>query len=192
MYIIHDTDIFQNAQIDGNGSRLELLARAMSTNVPSFVYKQAHRPSESTEAFNLNFEVAWDHIIFLLCLVNFILILLHAHSVIRRNNLNKSTVKLEVTSGDLCILLSVMRLPLCPIFCRIEQPSDVTSLSIQGPSYARQLKLNLENFSVTDTLNNKSIKVPKFIKINYFESLKPRNISKTTFLYTFMYNIMAS
>ena len=108
------------------------LAKAMSTNVPSFVYKQASKPSENTETFNINFELAWDHVIFLLCLINFIWFLLNAYSSIKHNNRNKSMVKLEVTSGDLCVLLSVMRLPLCPVFCRIKQPTDITSLSVKG------------------------------------------------------------
>ena len=90
-------------------------------------------------------------------------------------------IKLEITSGDLCVLLSVIRLPLCPVFCRIEQPSDVTSFSIHGPWYARKLKLNLENFSITNTLTEKSLKIPKSIKLNFFEALKLKKILKKSF-----------
>ena len=117
-------------------------ARAMSTDVSSFVYKQITKPVETSEALNFDTEIAWDHVIFLLCLLNFIWFLLNAYSAIRRNNLNKSVIKLEITSGDLCVLLSIIRLPLCPVFCRIEQPSDVTSVSIHGPWFARKLKLS--------------------------------------------------
>ena len=156
-------------------------ARAMSTNVPSFVYKQITKPVETSKALNFDIEIAWDHVIFLLCLLNFIWFLLNTYSVIRRNNLNKSMIKLEITSGDLCVLLSVIRLPLCPVFCRIEQPSDVTSFSIHGPWYARKLKLNLENFSITNTLTEKSLKIPKSIKLNFLEALKLKKILKKSF-----------
>ena len=91
-------------------------------------------------------------------------------------------IKLEVTSGDLCVLLSVLQLPLCPVHCRIKQPSDISSLSVKGPWYARKLKVNLENFSVTNTLNNKTLSVPKSIKISYFESRKLDKILNKTFL----------
>ena len=159
------------------------LTKAMSTNVPSFIYKQApSKQSEAANTFNIDFEVAWDHIIFLLCLINFIWFLLNTYSVIKHNNRNKSMIKLEVTSGDLCVLLSVMQLPLCPVHCRIEQPSDISSLSVKGPWYARKLKVNLENFSVTNTLNNKTLSVPKSIKISYFESRKLDKILNKTFL----------
>ena len=93
------------------------LQKAMPTNVPSFIYKQPVKPVETSETFQFDFEVAWDHVIFLLCLLNFIWFLLNAYSVIRRNNLNKSMIKLEITSGDLCVLLSVVQLPLCPVRC---------------------------------------------------------------------------
>ena len=157
------------------------LAKAMPTNVPSFIYKQPVRPVETSETFQFDFEVAWDHIIFLLCLLNFIWFLLNAYSVIRRNNLNKSMIKLEITSGDLCVLLSVVQLPLCPVRCHIEQPSDVTNFSIRGPFYARRLHLDLENFSVTDTATHKELKTPKYLKLNFFESRKLKQILKKTF-----------
>ena len=85
------------------------LAKAMSTKVPSFVYKQAPRPSESANTFEIDFEIVWGHVIFLLCLIDLIWFLLNAYSVIKHNNRNKSMIKLEVTSGDLCVLLSVMQ-----------------------------------------------------------------------------------
>ena len=106
---------------------------------------------------------------------------MNAYSIIKRNSLNKSMIKLEITSGDLCVLLSVVQLPLCPVMCHIEQPSDVTSLSIQGPLYARKLHLNLENLSVTNTLTNKTLKIPQTIKLNFFESIRLKKILRKTF-----------
>ena len=156
-------------------------AKAMPTNVPSFIYKQPAKPVETPETFNIEFEVAWDHIIFLLCLLNFIWFLVNAYSIIKQNNLNKSMIKLEITSGDLCVLLSVVQLPLFPVKCHIEQPSDITNLSIQGPLYARKLHLNLENLSVTNTLTNKTLKIPESIKLNFFESIRLKKILRKTF-----------
>ena len=156
-------------------------AKAMPTNVPSFIYKQPAKPVETPETFNIEFEVAWDHIIFLLCLLNFIWFLVNAYSIIKRNSLNKSMIKLEITSGDLCVLLSVIQLPLCPVMCHIEQPSDITNLSIQGPLYARKLHLNLENLSVTNTLTNKTLKIPQSIKLNFFETIRLKKILRKTF-----------
>ena len=157
-------------------------AKAMSTEVPSFVYKHAPKPTESSSTFVIDFEVAWDHAIFLLCLINFVWFLLNTYNIIKHNNRNKSMIKLEVTSGDLCVLLSVMQLPLCPVYCHIEQPSDICSLSVKGPWYAKKLKVNLENFSVTNTQNNKSLSVPKSIKISYLQSRKLEKILNRTFL----------
>ena len=42
--------------------------------------------------------------------------------------------------------------------------------------------MNLENFSVTNTVNNKSLNVQTSIKISYLESLKLEKILKKTFL----------
>ena len=75
-----------------------------------------------------------------------------------------------------------MQLPLCPVYCRIEQPSDISSLSVKGPWYARKLKVNLENFSITNLLNNKSLSAPESIKVSYLESCKLKKILNKTFL----------
>lgn len=95
-------------------------------------------------------------------------------------------IKLEITSGDLCVVLSVMRLPLCPVFCNIELPHDIANLSIRGPWYARKLSLTWENFSVTNTLTNHTMLVPENFKLNFIDAIKLSKILSKPF-FTFIH-----
>ena len=140
------------------------LVKSMSTEIPSFIYKTAAKPTITSESFKLDFDLAWDHVIFLLCLLNLVCFLLNIYRIIRKNNLNKSMLKLEITSGDLCVLLSVMKLPLCPVFCRIELPHDVANLTLYGHGYDRKLSLNWNKFSVTNTLTSHTMLVPRNVE----------------------------
>lgn len=157
------------------------LVQSVSTEVPSFIYRQPSKSTPTQEYFKLDFDLAWDHVIFILCLLNFVCFLLNAYSIIRRNNLNKSMLKLEITSGDLCVVLSVIRLPLCPVFCRIELPHDVSNLSVHGPWYARKLYLNWNNFSVTNTLTNHTLLVPEILKVSFLDGIKLKKILEKPF-----------
>ena len=154
------------------------LVKSMSTEIPSFIYITAAKPTAASESFKLDFDLACDHVIFLLCLLSFVCFFLNIYRIIRRNNLNKSMLKLEITSGDLCVLLSVMKLPLCPVFCRIELPHDVANLTLYGPWYDRKLSLNWDKFSVTNTLTSHTMLVPEMLKLNFLDAIRLKKILK--------------
>ena len=138
------------------------VVKSLATDMPSFVYKSPTKPSAAPIIFQFDFDLAWDHVIFILCLLNFACFLLNAYCMVRKfKRINASVLKLEVTSGYSCVLLPVLKLPLCPVFCHIEMPHDVANLSVHGPWHSKKLYLNWDNFSVTNTLTNHTMLVPE-------------------------------
>lgn len=136
----------------------------MPTNIPSFIYNTPTKPAPTPATFEFGLDLACDHVIFLLCLENFVCVLLNAYGIIRTNYIMGSMLKLEVTAGDMCVLLPVLRLPMCTVFCRIKMPVDVAKLAVYGPWYARKFSLNWDNISITNTLTNHTILVSEIIK----------------------------
>ena len=111
--------------------------------------------------------------------------LLNAYCMVRKfKRINASGLKLEVTSGTSCVLLPVLKLPLCPVFCHIEMPHDVANLSVHGPWHSKKLYLNWGNFSVTNTLTNHTMLVPEKLNLNLWETHKLKKILRKPF---FMY-----
>ena len=114
------------------------VVKSLATDMPSFVYKSPTKPSAPPTIFQFDFDLAWDHVIFILCLLNFACSLLNAYCMVHKfKRINASVLKLEVTSGNSCVLLLVLKLPLCPVFCHIEMPHDVANLSVHGPWHSK-------------------------------------------------------
>ena len=121
------------------------MADAMST-LPSFIYKQVARTDASSTQTYFNLALSWDHAIFLLTtciliLVIFILIKLH-----RQVKYDAPWLYIEIASLDQCLLMPVIRLPLCPAEYKFQLPATISSLLISGGKLSPQMSISWPKF----------------------------------------------
>jgi hypothetical protein len=153
--------------------------KGFTSNVPSFIYKAPPKPESSNSFFIFTSNLTWEHAIFSLCLIHFLFVLLIL--TCRKYSNNKTMLHLEITSGDSCIIMPVMHLPLCPTYCKIKAPSDICNFALHGPWYQKVLTFDWPNFIITDCRNNMPVLVPNNISLSLKQYFKIRSILKKPF-----------
>jgi hypothetical protein len=153
--------------------------RASTSPIPSFIYKVSTETSEDSSFPNINIDLTWEHVILFVCLLHFLFVLF---KFLKKHYYNKSTtLMLELTTGDSCILLPVLTLPLCPAFCKIKSPSDICNFQLKGPWYNRKLTFSWSDFTIEDSRNDKLLNIPDYISLTFVQNLKTRKLLKKTF-----------
>lgn len=152
--------------------------KSLSTEVPSFVYK-TNNISPPPPMWQIDFDPSWEHAIFLLCFINFVAFVLYALK--QSYYKHHSTIQLEITCGDNCVLIPVLTLPLCPSYCQINLPSEICSLQITGLWYNRKLSLQWPNFQVTNSITNQCLLIPEHLSVSLIQFYKLRQILQKPF-----------
>lgn len=155
--------------------------KSLSTEVPSLLYTAASKQAQSA-IVQIDFDLSWEHAIFLLGVINLVFIIFYnCKQTLCRNH---SVIQLEVTNGEFCVLVPVITLPMCPSYCQIAVPSDISALQLTGPWYNKSLSLAWSKFSLTNLVNRKSLVIPTKLHITAIQYFKLRRIlSKPFFVY---------
>ena len=156
-------------------------ASALSTQLPSFIYKQVTESTGEVSSFTLDITLQWDHAIFLLNLfilaVSFIVLL----KVYRNYHSHIPWLCAEITSINDCILVPLVRLPLCPAHCHIQVPSTISNLSLQGSWFSPVLQVCWSDFYIFNDITGQRVKVPEKIELSFFHYLKLRKLLHKSF-----------
>ena len=153
--------------------------------IPSFIYKVKAKTSDTSTLPTISIDLTWEHAILFVCLLHFAFVLFKFFK--KHYFYRKTFLMLELTSGDSCIILPVISLPLCPAFCRIKSPSDISHFNIQGAWYNRKLTFSWPDFSIEDSRNHKTLNIPNTVNLTFSQSLKVRKmIKKPFFVYIYI------
>ncbi|XP_060591477.1 uncharacterized protein LOC132746373 [Ruditapes philippinarum] len=161
-------------------------ASALPTSpIPSFIYKTNPKPTDDSSLPTIYIDLTWEHAILFVCLLHFAFVLF---TVLKKHYYNRKTIlMLELTTGDSCIILPVLSLPLCPAFCKIRAPSDISHFKIRGPWYNKKLNFSWPDFNIEDSRNSKALTMPDTVNLTFMQSLKVRKmIKKSFFVYVYI------
>ncbi|KAK3100591.1 hypothetical protein FSP39_022245 [Pinctada imbricata] len=154
---------------------LQNVVPARSQTLPVFIYKNPLVTTEapmSLEKLMLS-EISWVHGVFIACIC-IILFLMACIFFLWYKKPSKGTVLLlEVTSGYNCVLIPLIKLPLCPSYYNFSSPK-IEDISVTSfPS----LKITAvwQPFTVVDKQSGKSISIPNSVSISY---IKYRRVTK--------------
>lgn len=159
--------------------------KAMSTGVPSFVYKSKTANSELTST-GINIDLSWDHANFIL--LGVILLLMVVYLWKKCQNKTKSKICLEVTSGKHCVLIDIHSLPVCLSNYDINVPASISDLDIIYNCLTHMLTVSWPGFSIRNKLTDESIPISSEIPLSIPTAQKLKHIlSKPFFVHIYSY-----
>ena len=153
--------------------------KAFPTTIPSFNYKHDVAVINQETNFLNALAVTWEHGIFILALVTLALVILLIY--FRKYKRNEPTLCLEVTNTQKCLLIDIARLPLCPSHCKIDAPTAITDVDIQGSWYARKLNIHWDGCKITNSMTQRVIEVPQLQNISYLTAKQVASIIRRPF-----------
>ena len=156
------------------------LADTMST-LPSFIYKQVQSTDTSDSQTYFNLTLSWNHAIFLLTTLILILIIAILAKLHRRIKYDAPWLYVEIASQDECLLMPVIRLPLCPAECKFQLPSTIGSLLVIGNKFAPQMNISWPNFAVTNKQNGQNMLVPETFDLSFIHAYKLKKMLNKPF-----------
>ena len=163
--------------------------KAYATQLPSFIYKQV--PKEETKSsFNIDLTLQWDHAIFVLNNMILAVVFVIVLKIYKHFSSHIPWLYAEIITVNDCILLPIMRLPLCPTQCLIQVPSSITNLKVDGTCLSSNLKVSWPDFYVLNGVTRQKQKVPEKIKVSVFQHSKLKTLlNKSFFVHLYIAHI---
>ena len=159
------------------------VVKGMSTGLPQFIYTHKPKPTDAP-AFNFDIHITWDHIIFVLGLVNIAFLCFNLWRFTFWQSHSK--LLLEFTSGDTCLFIPILKLPLCSSYCDITLPEDVSNVHITTSWLNNYLEFTAKNFEIVNKQNMTSVPIKNKVKISLWQTVQLKNILKKPF-FVFIY-----
>ena len=156
------------------------MADAMST-LPSFIYKQVQNNDLSNTQTYFNLALSWNHAIFLLISLILILVIVILIKLNRQVKYDAPWLYVEIASQEQCLLIPVIRLPMCPAECKFHLPSTISNLLISGTKLSPQMSISWPNFSVTSIQNGQNMLVPENFDISFIHAYKLKKLLNKPF-----------
>ena len=162
-------------------------AKALVTDVPSFIYKSKFKPNQESSTISFSFEMTWDKAN---CIILCVLFIFIAISFWKRCQMKRqSKLCLEVTGGKMCTLLDIIQLPMCPSYYHINVPYSINKVEVKGHWYAPKLHVSWPNFTIRNTSNDDIVHIKSSISISFWNAYKLKKIlSKNYFVYVYKYH----
>ena len=160
-------------------------ANAFSTRLPSFIYNGEQDSSQDINSFSIDIALEWDQAIFIVNLIILTILFIILVKIYRNLNSHVPMLCVEITTMNDCLIIPIMRLPLCPTHCFIQVPSSVTNLKIDGSYFSPILHICWPDFYVLSELSGQKIKVPGKIKLSCFSYFKIRKLLGKSFFVHF-------
>ena len=155
-------------------------AKAFPTELPSFIYKQVTEAA-STSSLSVDMTLKWDHALFFLNIMILAVLFIVLLKIYKRSHSHIPWLYAEITTTNDCILLPIMRLPLCPTQCLIQVPSSITNLNVHGSCLSSTLKVRWPDFYVLNGVTGQKLKVPEKIKVSVFQHSKLKSLLNKSF-----------
>jgi hypothetical protein len=154
-------------------------AKALVTNVPSFIYKSAPTDKTVNQNFNLSLDLTWEHanFIVLLTIVLSLVIILYKYL----KNRHRAMLCLEIASGKNSVLLDVMHLPLCPSNLNIQTPNQIDDLQLKDSICSSTLMVSWPNFIIKNKMNETILQVENEIPVPIYKVRRLKHVLKKTF-----------
>ena len=119
--------------------------KVFATQLPLFIYKQV--PKDETIQYRLYLQ--WNHATFVLNLMILTVLFVIVLKIICKHfSSHIPWIYAEITTVNDCILLPIVRLPLCSTQCLIQVPSSITNLKLDGTCLSSNLKVSWPDFYV--------------------------------------------
>ncbi len=90
-----------------------------------------------------------------------------------------ATVMLEITNGQLCLLLPIVNVPCCPKFLHFQSSQDLGDMTVTSHLLHSKLQVDWQDLVITNLLTNKTIPLPESIAVTPWSAIKlKQTISK--------------
>ena len=146
-------------------------AKAFPTVLSSFIYKQVTEAA-STSSLSVDMTLKWDHALFFLNIMILAVLFIVLLKIYKHSHLHIPWLYAEITTINDCILLPIMRLPLCPTQCLVQGPYSITNLNVHGSCLSSTLKVRWPDFYVLNGVTGQKLKVTEKIKVSVFQLSK--------------------
>ena len=152
------------------------VGQVKANSIPSFHYQAPVKPV--TDEANLfdNLQLSWEHGIFVVSALTLLITLIY----FVRKYLNKpkqNTMLLELTCGNYCVLIPIKSLPLCPSFWKVQLPSSIKSIDVQGYLFPT-VYFEWSDFKIINKTNNQTIIITNIFRLNPVSAYKLRQVTK--------------
>ena len=159
-------------------------ARALVTNVPSFIYNTKVKPSQESSTISFSIEMTWDKANFIILCLLFACIAVYLWK--RYQMKTKSKIILEITGGKMCTLLDIVQLPMCPSYYDINVPYSINGLEGKGHWYSPKLHVSWPNFTVKNTQTQDTIHNKSAISVNIVSAYRlKKKLTKPYFVFVY-------
>ena len=160
--------------------RAAILFHRVSATLPTaFVYEAMPTIPTPTVIQYLQSNIAWDHAIFLLTILNLIFILYFCRRSLKSSG-RQTSIVIEVNCPHACILVPIFHLPLCPSFYLAAFPSQIENLRVNG-HLRPKLHVSWPGFAMRSILDNTRVSIPTEIRINPYTAWRLRQILRSKF-----------
>lgn len=156
---------------------------SLPTSAPSFIYKTEKPANLESNGVLWDFDIAvlsWEHAIFAFLVFMCILIISILFKLRSKSHVEPKLC-IEITNTQRCIIIDLATLPLCPSHCMIQAPTSITDIDVGGSYLQPTLISKWENFTITDSISQKTISVSEVKEISILEARKLKAIIKHPF-----------
>ena len=155
--------------------------KAAVTPIPSFTYTQNDELEGEETIFSklLLLEFTWDHIIFILLVVSVLLLLIVGWKYYKFTT--TCSICLEITNGKQCVLIDILMLPICPDYCHVQVPNDITDLHVIKACLSSKLHIDWPGFAVRNTLTGDIIEIDSVVNITLLQAYHIKHILRQPF-----------
>ena len=154
------------------------ILQTMPTNVKAAVVTSTTAPKAN---FNIlkQLQLSWEHAIFFMTCCTVILLIVMLVYLCKRKN-KSITLMLELTCGDVCVMIPLKSLPLCPSYWSVQLPASIRLIKVTG-TVRPKLEINWSDIKIQNKLNNKIFPVSSVHSIDWFTANKINHMTKKVF-----------
>ena len=156
-------------------------AHALTSTLPSFIYKHLTSSTETANQTVFEITLKWEHAIFLLSIIILAVSITVLLKIYQNHHSHLPWLCAEISGVDGCLLLPIIRLPLCPSKCHIQVPTFISDLCISGSWFSPKLNVNWPNFIIINQNTSHAIPVPKTFELSIINGHKLKKMLKWPF-----------
>ena len=154
-----------------------LFHRVSATLPPTFIYETIPTIPTPSVIETLQSSISWDHMIFLLAILNLFCILYFGSRYFTPPQ-RQTNVVIEVATQSTCVMLNVIQLPMCPSFYVARFPTDTIDIRVYG--YLRpSLHISWSDFQIHSVKDMKDVHMPRKLKVGLITAWRLRHLIRS-------------
>ena len=154
---------------------------AFSTQLPSFIYGSVDKSTSDESYLNFDITVQLDHALFILNILILVVSFIILFRVYRICHSHIPWLCVEIMTNKECLLVPVMRLPLCPTQCHVQVPKAITNLNCYGNWFSPIFKVHWPDFCIFNNVTGQRMLVPETVKLSIFQYFQLKRLIRKTF-----------